>query len=348
MTAPLGLEEHERREYECQRKRRYRAGKRTERERLEADAEALRLLLSQLVSEAAGPTTAREAALRSLQELATSERLNKTLRHHMQRRRDLVMRLKAWVRQSMSRPRSLHSGTPWLHSALLADPTARQYGYQWLTDRIYHAAMAAHGVDGHVDDVARLQVHRDVDGWDIVAMESHYQCTFLTPLAELAQVKWVGLTEDAFSDVVHATTVDATPTFLYKYIHDTLLHTNVCWLNRRYDVSPDRVVLVSVLLYDDECFPLRGNEQRAHGFSWTILEKITDDITLHRTSILHHAPRTADGSLSFDETAAMFGVEPHPSRDTTLARIENNALQNFIARWAFKKRVLDDRLGSQR
>ncbi|KAF0687795.1 Aste57867_20498 [Aphanomyces stellatus] len=340
---------HSKRLYERQRKQRYRTGLRSERDHLMAEIWRLQgTYQRRLVAEVDRRTSSGDGIFNTNAD-------NCKLKVQVQRGQRLLAMLETWVAaSSIPQPRSslLRSASvPWLHSTLLADPTARQYGYRWLTDRVFHAALSAnaqHASMGSVEDLARVTVHTDTvsPGVEIVAIERHVQTTYFSDFDVAAGCAWRAFTENAQADVSRATIMHQEATCVYKCSYDTRLRTNVCLLSRLYDCSPDRVVLVSVFLNDDECFPLHDDEQRPHGFGWSIFENIGADVTLHHQAIMLYPPRTTHGTLTFDQTAAMFGVDATEptNRQATLVRIEQNALHYFVSRWKVKHEDMLERL----
>ncbi|KAF0696693.1 Aste57867_12575 [Aphanomyces stellatus] len=327
-----------RRQYECDRKRRYRAEQRSNKKHLTAEADLLQELewLGRQLIQRKGN---REWLRRCAQDCCASVANNRTLRDQVRRYNHLTQTLHNWVHTSMT----LSGASPWLHSTLIADPVARQYGYRWLTDRVFHSALAAHATTGSIDDMARVTVHANAD-CEIAGMKTWCQHTILVPYTRVASCLWDTFTQDDRSPMRHAKTLVSESDLFYKRVYDKLHGTNSCLLMRRYNL-PTRIVFVRVFLRDDDCFPLLPHELRPHGFGWTAIEKITDDVTLYRSTVTHHAPVTTQGAISLDQTAAVFGVEPHPtSPATTLARIETNCLRNFLTMREHTTRELQRRL----
>ncbi|KAF0696317.1 Aste57867_12914 [Aphanomyces stellatus] len=350
MDASLELAKRVKREYERQRKASYRRMKRTEKQRLEERIAILQAAVARRLATAAQTDSTvewREWASQSFQERCASTATNRSLRDTLWHHDTLVRVLQAWVHRSIVHP-AMPDGNPWLQSTLLADPVARQVGFQWLTDRIYHLAMREYANGGgQVADIARLEVLTDggCDEVEVVGMECQYQTTFLAPLATVATFTWDEMVQNIRSDVSHATTLEGGGNFLYQRVHDSLLGTSLCLLVRRYDENPHRVVFASVFLRDDEAYPLEDDcVLRPHGFGITILQHIADDITLSRNHVVQYSPITTHGVISFDQTTAIFGVEPHSARAVTLARIENNAARNFVARRHFMTQGMVERL----
>ncbi|KAF0687799.1 Aste57867_20502 [Aphanomyces stellatus] len=326
------------RQYERERKRRYRTEQRGQREILEAEVARLQNQLNHCVV-ASNEKSFRKRASHMDEARRVSTAQNTALREQVQRQYELLTTLHNWV--SAPTPSVFQAGSPWLHVSLLANPEARQHGYRWLTDRVFHSTPSAFEFNGNVDDAARVTVHADAQ-LEIIGMENNYQTTFLANYEQVADCLWDASLQRVAADfAVQTVLVDGG--IQYNRMFDRTLGTSFCALTRRYD-QPHRSVVVSVLLRDDDCFPLQENEVRSYGFGWTILDKITDDVTLYRSRSMQYAPVTTHGVISFEQNAAMFGVDTTLPRAMALGRIEHNALCTFLARRQFMDRDLNDRL----
>ncbi|KAF0692467.1 Aste57867_16458 [Aphanomyces stellatus] len=238
-------------------------------------------------------------------------------------------------------------GPTWLESTLLADPVARRQGVQWLTDRMFHSAAAHHACDEHVDTVAELTVLAD-DDCVVLGKTTRRQATLLANFHDVGQAMWDMVTETTYSPASRVESMAPEgngDSVTYKCIRDTELGTNMASLCRRYDL-PHRVVLVHLFLRHDERFPMMEAEMRLHDFGWMVAEDIASDVTLVRSRMTQFMPETASrGPISLDQTAAMFGVDTHPSASqVTLARIETNAVRNYKARQDMFTKQLTDQI----
>ncbi|KAF0687800.1 Aste57867_20503 [Aphanomyces stellatus] len=256
--------------------------------------------------------------------------------------------LQQWVAASVV-PMPLSRGSvPWLHSTLLADPRAREVGYRWITDRVYHTATPA-STNGNMADHMHMELVTSDTGSSlyIVGVERMYQTTFFGHFQDVANCIWDASIQHVHSDTSCVTTI--TPfsddhTILYSRLHDTRLGTSMCVLTRRYD-EPNRVVLATALLANDECFPLQPAELRPHGVAWTLVQRITDNVTLFRSESTQFAPRTTDGPMTLERNAAMCDVAVHPTTASiTVARIQESLVRNFVARRQFMDKDINDRL----
>ncbi|KAF0687801.1 Aste57867_20504 [Aphanomyces stellatus] len=308
------------RQYECERKREYRTKLRTQRDILAAEVTSLEHTLARLSS-----STARQPASQKQQRRPAT---HSDLRKECHRQRELLRKLYLWALYCAPQ---LHPATPWLNSTLLADPTARTYGYQWLTDRVFYSTQAALPFQGDVGDMARLQLH--TDDWDVLGIETSHQSTLLVDMEDAARCAWERYTLDEYAHVKQTSSTDRLDDdIVYKRLHDHALGTSLYGLVRRY-TSLTRTVFVVCMLSHDDCFPLAATELRPHGFGWIVMERMADGVTLQRTRMMQFSPITTSGHVPLERVAAMFGVDSHPtSRHVTLARVETTALRNFIRR----------------
>ncbi|KAF0687806.1 Aste57867_20509 [Aphanomyces stellatus] len=301
------------REYERERKRRYRAGLTDELEQLRAKAAFFRDELERYLHHKTDSLVLPDvSAIKAIE--------NKALRMQLEQQRRLLQVLQSWVQPSIQP--ALGQGNPWLHSTLLADADARQVGYKWLTDRVFHSAVAAHASILSVDDTIGASFITGEDEFDILGVENTTQHTFFANYEAVAKVVWDEATNiTSRPNGTQITFLAGDGSFRYQRIVPRP-NINIQMLVRRYDLAT-RIVLCYVYVRDDECFPLEVDHGRPYGIGWTAIEKIADDVTLCRT-------RTSQcGNLSFDQMAARFGVTPHPSREVMLARMQNNSLKGL-------------------
>ncbi|KAF0687805.1 Aste57867_20508 [Aphanomyces stellatus] len=321
-----------RRQYETNRKREYRKKERLARGRMREEIATLQKQLQQTLQlRALAPVNGQQApALAQLvwrgssSNVNPSEVLNEQLRTQVQRHRHLLKLLHEWTLVNTPLGPVLEQGSPYLHSTLLAAPVARELGLRWLTDRIFHSTLQGLSFDGNVDDTTRLEMM--TDGLTIFGMDTYTQMTFLADVNAVAKCIW-----DSYNhgEILHlhqsSITCKVEDSLMYKRMQDSKLGTSLLCIVRRY-YHADRVVIVTCLLRDDDCYPLHESEMRPHGMAWLTLEKIASGVTLYRGRSIHYSPVTCHGVIDDERMAAMFGVQPHPtSRDVTLARIESHA-----------------------
>ncbi|KAF0696316.1 Aste57867_12913 [Aphanomyces stellatus] len=315
----------QRRQYETQRKREYRALKRKQAKHLRHEILFLEDHLQQLLH--AKVATQKHSVHNQWNNVSLTQ--NRSLRAHVRYHDAIVLVLQAWVASSLQR--SIDGTTTWLDSTLLADPVARQYGYQWLTDRVFHTAE----MDGHqsstVDDAMDLRVVVDDDDVDSVGIYATFQCTLFAPLDQIAAFFWQNqssMLDRRFPDHLTHTRSCNDDLLVYAHTYAGQSNTNMCTLARRYNL-PGRVILVNVFVRDDECVPLSGQDIRPHGIGYRILQQIADDVTLMRCGVQQCTPVTVDGRIPFERTAARFGVPPSTPRQVALAQIEAKGLEFF-------------------
>ncbi|KAF0696691.1 Aste57867_12573 [Aphanomyces stellatus] len=334
--------------YECERKRRYRAKQSHEREFLLSEVFRLKGELNWHLANstrqhqlAKQEQLWRERAHRAFQDRSTSTTQNQTLREQVRRHRQLLSTLVQWVGASIQP--EVKEGRTWLHSTLLADPTARQYGYRWLTDCIFHSAVEAAALDGNINDIATNDVLVDPD-WEIRGSHTTHQTTYFTHYATVASCLWRSFTENPHMVNYDTERVVSDGGLLYLRMQAKKKGSpSACLLMRRYEL-PTRIVFVRLFLRHDECYPFGTDEVRTHGVGWTTIEKVTDNITLYRAKLMQYVPATQDGDLPFDQLAASFKVEPHAARHVVVARIESQAQRAFADQIEARKRDLVRRL----
>ncbi|KAF0696692.1 Aste57867_12574 [Aphanomyces stellatus] len=342
--------QHRKRQYETERKRRYRAGKRSELCILEEDIRRLKPELERLTVGASMPQMWREWVARAYHQRRASTEENKRLRDQLATSRDMQGILYRWVVSMLSRPTHMPRGTiPWLDSTLLANPVARQHGFIWLTDRLFYAAkLPQFTFDGNVDDVVRLDILTGNDGTEFLGTTTQWQTTVLASMSDVADCMWASLSDYTHSNFTTMETVQCSNQLLYMRLEDTLRHMNVCILLRRYDLA-NRVVIVRALVRDDECHPLRDPRQiQVHGFHWAVYEHIADDVTLLRSHVTQYVPVTTAGPLSLDQVTRMMHVQPHAAVQVVLAQLESHAQRLFVDETKHRYDDLNSRLDQRR
>ncbi|KAF0692465.1 Aste57867_16456 [Aphanomyces stellatus] len=380
--APPSTSLDAKRKYECERKRRYRAKLRAQRDTSDHAAplpltkshkrrqirlyravqrESHRSILIEVayledqlqqrrdLHVALDETTAwwRDAAVQALGARHTSATNNQSLREQVKRQQILLRLLHHWVSASIEP--GLCDRRTWLHSTLVADPVARAYGYQWHTDRVYHHALSWHAADGHVADFMKAGTFTRIDddtGDDtIMGMYTQYQTTLMASLDDVAACVWDDVMQDPHPN--HLTThVEATDSMVYKYVHAARQGTSSCLLVRRYDAS-ERVVLATAMVETDACAPLAADTLRPHGHAYVVLEKIASDVTLYRSVLVQFAPVTTTGPITLAQTAAIFGVDvvhPPTTPAVTIARIDSAMQHGFLHAMHGRQADLNNRL----
>ncbi|KAF0716050.1 Aste57867_3053 [Aphanomyces stellatus] len=336
VTATTSLKfAHERlKKDEAQRLRKYREGKKSEVRRLQAQVQAFEMELKRAKTSPKKSNNSRPQQLTPYQVAAkVLQKYNHSLRGQVEQAYQLACLMASWVAAQTPQP-GPHMHKSWMESTLLANPDARRQGYQWLSERIYHAATRVfprQPLGGSVQDAITFTMHTRHDEAErtIAAMENHVQTTFFGHFKQVAQVLW------------HCMANNATATFSYDVVdavHDQLLYvrgsnplmrtTNlglVCVFE-----EPRRIVTTYCLVAHDECYPLCDDELRTHGFGWTIHEHVTDDITLTRHSMLYGAPITKAGHVSLQHIGRLYGQGVVAHRDAYIEAIRAVAEVTFV------------------
>ncbi|KAF0696690.1 Aste57867_12572 [Aphanomyces stellatus] len=330
---------------ECTRKAEYRARQRNERALLQAQVLHLKIQLQSLLRHKASQQR-QAAAARATRPLlhqggfSANQVQHATLREQLRRHRVLMTLLHRWVGGMVDQ--TLDSGRCWLHSTLLTEPTARQYGFRWLTDRVFHSALSStctvtHSASTLVDDFMRYQIHTDADGLEFLASESHVQATYFADYTTVADCLWDSFANERYETVLRE------GDFLYQRVYNTFHRISTFVILRRYTL-PNRVVFVRVFLSEDEALPLQANQRRQNGFAWITMDKITDGVTLYRSNMVQFPIRTTDKTPPFETLVSVFGVETHPTRGVTMARLKTKAQQLFERQTAHRYGDLANRL----
>ncbi|KAF0711393.1 Aste57867_5295 [Aphanomyces stellatus] len=239
---------------------------------------------------------------------------NKSLRRQVDDHEALARLLHTWVlsQQPASEP---STRAPWNHSTLLANAAGRRHGLQWLSDKVYHNAVAsmprAAVFGASVQDAFRFTLHTTPDHDDVAAMETHLQHTFFANVKDVARVIW-GCEHPSSPLKTYVVATDE----LVEQVHDRLIYNHGVYQGTGTDVrrivswfeDAHRIVITFTLLTEDECFPVARGQIRTHGFCWVIVERVTHSVSLLRHSVLHFKPVTADGPASLDDIGRMYNL----------------------------------------
>ncbi|KAF0700605.1 Aste57867_8872 [Aphanomyces stellatus] len=217
---------------------------------------------------------------------------------------NLIRLLQEWVTSQQPQP-GLPGRSTWLQATLLADPTARRHGFHWLSEKVYHTALHAlpqHPFGSHVVDAMQLTIHKHEDDEieSIPALEVHMQFTVFGSLVQVAATIW-HILMGSNTEVVEV--VQNHLVYALTWTPSTGVSTRTLYCMFQ---SPDRIVLTYVMVAADECFPMALHELRSHGYGWTVLERVTNSITLVRSANMQFSPLTAHGTdATLPPTASM-------------------------------------------
>ncbi|KAF0696320.1 Aste57867_12917 [Aphanomyces stellatus] len=324
----------DKRQWECLRKRKYRAAKRSEARRLEAELKVLEDELWQLQRGGAATISAK-----TMQQKHRS--INTTLRVEVAMASKLGRRLASWVATQLP-PQEIPFRASWRHSTLMADPAARRHGYEWLCQRVYHTAIQfipSHPFGNQVQDTMALKMHTgvveaqdDVDGGDlsVVALETHVQYTVFSNFHTVAKAIWNDMVQDNGNFSFEVLDAVGDKSMYFTHINRRLGTTMRSLVQMFPQTS--RIVIANVNLEDDECFPKQDGEILTHGFSWTILERVTSTITLVRISHMQFTPTTTHGVIPLVEIGRLFGRSAHgiEHREAYIEQIRTAATHTFV------------------
>ncbi|KAF0718809.1 Aste57867_1466 [Aphanomyces stellatus] len=270
----------------CLRQRKHQAAKRVEKETLEAELKLLQEALERL--HATSRRRHKEHANPYALAVQVLQKHTRALRNQVDGQATLASILSMWV-QSMHPPAGLNTPrTAFLKATLLAEPTARRHGYEWLSQRVYHTAVAASPFGSHVADAGFMRLHTRDDvreGLTVAGIEAHVQMTAFANMHELAQLFWT----KSLEVMVGAEVVEVVDNDLVYYHHTNgakeLQMCNVqCYFQR-----DDRIVLTAMTILNDERYP-QGQVLRTYGCHWMTFDRVADSVTLVRDSNVLYYP----------------------------------------------------------
>ncbi|CAK4651563.1 hypothetical protein LEN26_002453 [Aphanomyces euteiches] len=316
--------EEERRLAETVRKRRYRAGKRNELIQLKAEVRRLASYLGLLKT---------KRRIGRLEQLAAE---NSNLRAKVDEYQYLVIMLPHWVYMN-EKPQKDLSPQP-AYTTLLATPITRKQGLQWLSERVYHEAclvLPTSPFQGHAEDAITLDIHVsddiDEEGPTIAAIETRFQHTVCTNFESAARFSWKNMT-GAVLPVSRTLIENVDNRFMYFHHTNSRLGTNALTIAAQFKEA-NRVVLVNCFIAKDELFPLGDGLQRPHGFSWTVYQAVTPDITLVYNRAFQYTPLSTNGrQISLERVGQLFGLSPQGVRHRTtfIEQIRSAAEAAFV------------------
>ncbi|KAF0697106.1 Aste57867_12183 [Aphanomyces stellatus] len=266
---------------------------------------------------------------------------NQSLRDDVKRQTTLAKLLSSWVASQYPIP-ALPKRASWIESTLLAHPAARRQGFQWLSERVYHNAVAAmphHPFGSRVDDRWRFDLHTcndDVEGMTLGCTESHAQHTFFANVSDVADAVWACQCQGNYLRTYPCSNLS--PGVL-EQVQRHLVYFCVAFegigahVRRIMSLFEDdhRMLITFALVAEDECFPIETNEMRSHGFGWISLERVAATITLMRYSLYLFAPVTAHGVASLEEIGQLYGLSSAGTchREAYIERIRTMAEATF-------------------
>ncbi|KAF0695919.1 Aste57867_13294 [Aphanomyces stellatus] len=262
------------------------------------------------------------------------------LEDDVRRKTYLATLLKVWTLSLEPLVDHFGPGIPWIESTLLAHPTARREGFDWLSQRVYHAALRAYSVEDpssqshetiHNGIQCDLTTRVNDDGDRCIAvMHTHVQHVFFAPFKEVARLIWIA---ERLRATVPSAASGAYVLEELKHLHDRLVYYGATYkrggvVARRIDsmfVDDHRVVITHTFVADDECLPIASGMLLTPGFGWTIAERITDSITLVRHKIVQFAHLGTDGEAPLEDVGRVFGLSRDGAqhRDAYIERIRS-------------------------
>ncbi|KAH9097966.1 hypothetical protein LEN26_016849 [Aphanomyces euteiches] len=226
------------------------------------------------------------------------------------------------------------------YTTLLTHPITRKQGLQWLSERIYHEAclvlpettLYRGKVENTISQNTYVSHDIDEDGPTIAAMETIYQHTICTNFEIVARYYWENATGDAAP--VPWTLIDKVDNGRFMYLHHTnaRVGTNALAIAGLF-IEANRAVITNCFVAKDELLPLGEGLQRPHGFSWTVYQAVTPDITLIYSRSFQYAPLSSNGrQIPLEKIGQLFGLSPHgvQHRETYIEQMRSAAEAIFV------------------
>ncbi|KAF0719597.1 Aste57867_926 [Aphanomyces stellatus] len=310
------------REANCLRQRKHQLAKKDERKRLEKELRALQEKLAWISSKRPPGGASRTSSNPFAIATQVIRERAKDLRDEVKNIYKLANLLYYWVASQEPQP-DIGCRSSWVEATLVADPVARRQGYAWLSQKAYHTAISAmpyicrpatesvesmlHTIDGD-------------DGLNIAAFSIQLNSPVFANYKHTAKV-WFEMIQSADADTV----VDKVDDKLYFYRGCSSHNGSVTCVVQSVVEEPDRIVMTAVSVMDDEMYPLCTHQVQLHGFHWTVLERVTESITLMRQFMLQCTPVTADGVVSLAKMGEFVGLSTDgiEHRETYIERFRN-------------------------
>ncbi|KAF0718776.1 Aste57867_1490 [Aphanomyces stellatus] len=292
--------EARRREQIRLRMQRYRASIDCKRRHLEAEIRHLNNELDRLQS---APRKARPTAYAVAAQVLHQH--TATLRENVNRRYKLAHLLYYWV-ASQEPCEGLPAGSSWLETTLLAEPVAREQGYHWLSQRLYHSAIAA-TINTSTNECFNTSLYTGDDdkGLSLKGIHIQMQTTVAAPFAAVAKSFWRANCES----MAEATEIEK--------VDDRLLYYNRMEEDHKaFDIiamfeDPTRVVITSLGVPHDERYPIVEGEMRCYGTQWVVVERLTETTTRVQYTWFSPVPLLASGPAPLVQVGRICGLSSH-------------------------------------
>ncbi|ETV79429.1 hypothetical protein H257_07441 [Aphanomyces astaci] len=201
----------------------------------------------------------------------------------------------------------------WQNATLLADPSARILGKEWLTKQMYHNILEAFSlfpVVSYDDELVQFDLEED-DG--VFTWKEQIQFTWPGTVQMFRRLVETNMLAVNFPHYVEATSP-------YQVVQEITANTRqfhtitptgnfVNWLQGHF-VEADRLIMVMRQVEHDElyiCHPLR---KQRHDMLWTEVRQVSPThIVLRSVSRVSQLFRPATGFMSVDEFATLKGVD---------------------------------------
>ncbi|KAF0697108.1 Aste57867_12185 [Aphanomyces stellatus] len=285
---------------------------------------------------------------------------NQALRADVERQYKLAHILYMWV-ASQQPVVAVQPRSSWLEATLLMEPVARLHGFQWLSQRVFHAAMAACR-DEVVYNSHWGFNHRfvmplsddDDDGVHIDRTEMFYQDCYNADFNAVVNHVWMhGHTRPGATVTAVTGPPEATMGEMYYFCGRSPRFNNA--ISREiwaiFAPTPNRVVATSAFVGDDECDPAGPMDVQFHGYDWTVMDRVSDSQTLMRHFKILQTPVMNNRRIPLVDLAR---ANLHPRewdqlptikyRQALVERIRSGAEAQHLQMLAGVARAMDDSL----
>ncbi|OQS01482.1 hypothetical protein ACHHYP_00700 [Achlya hypogyna] len=201
--------------------------------------------------------------------------LNNALRQQLQHHHDLAAYMMAWVSASIGPTRAMSTQRSWRETTLLADPTSRQLGIQWIVNNIYFnlpRLMDRCGFPSSCETYIRRDV--TVDGntrFETVVKQRVENAPF--HVAARAQRSIIDVTHNPEVGFV-LETIDPDLRYVrFQYLYGNLVQNTIV----KFVEEPGRLLVFTHAVQDDALFGAGGAATR-YWSSWYVCLKAHSSI----------------------------------------------------------------------
>ncbi|KAF0689668.1 Aste57867_18905 [Aphanomyces stellatus] len=261
-----------------------------------------------------------EDIARAMQDDASvSRRANTDLKALFHEQRHLILSMRSWVERCLVLPDS-----SWRNVTLLADPTARQHGFDWITRHLHHNTDWVFHQYAFPPTASPLRVQDafvDTSNPDLLQFVWRDQQQLKVPFDDACDAISLdffhAMLPHGAASVTSAVDQSAVDADLLRALgRDTCRYSTSAGpnepLNHVYRVfrSDARCIFVAQNIHDDQLLESRKSTRRLRNrMTWMVLDKVDVDTTTMRTLTMASQSFGLSGTpLSLDEEAAVWGI----------------------------------------